>query len=135
MRFSVKRVLAAFAVAACVAAPVMADTSQHSNAISSGGAYSTTPITKKSSATGAPALMNFTSFTNYDSKPSDHPLAARVRTAAGVAASGVASVYGTGTYTLSYYSGYGIYGENYVGRVATHTDSTKGAAFTVNFTP
>lgn len=75
MGFKLKRALAALGVAACVAVPVLADTSWHSNAVSGGGSVSTTAVTKKSSATGAPALVQFTEFTNYDANPSAHPLA------------------------------------------------------------
>ena len=57
MGFKLKRALAALGVAACVAVPVLADTSWHSNAVSGGGSVSTTAVTKKSSATGAPALV------------------------------------------------------------------------------
>ena len=59
----------------------------------------------------------------------------RVRTPGGAAATGVVSVYGTGTYTLYYNSGYGIYGNDYVANIATHTASTRGASFTLTFTP
>ena len=135
MGFKLKRALAAIGVAACVATPVLADTSWHSNAVSGGGSVSTTAVTKKSSATGAPALVQFTEFTNYDANPSAHPLALRVRTPAGAVATGVVSVYGTGTYTLYYNSGYGIYGEYYAANIATHSASTRGASFTLTFTP
>lgn len=122
-------------VAAFVSVPAFADTSWHSNAVSGGGSYSTTAVTKKSSATGAPALVQFTAFTNYDANPSAHPLAVRVRTPAGAAATGVVSAYGVQTYTLYYNSGYGIYGSDYTTNVATHTASTRGASFTLKFTP
>ena len=135
MGFKLKRALAALGVAACVAVPVLADTSWHSNAVSGGGSVSTTAVTKKSSATGAPALVQFTEFTNYDANPSAHPLALRVRTPAGAVATGVVSVYGTGTYTLYYNSGYGIYGDYYVANIATHSASKRGASFTLTFTP
>ena len=135
MGFKLKRALAALGVVACVAVPVFGETSWNSNAISGGGSYSTSSVTKKTSPTGAPALVQFTEFTNYDAKPSDHPLALRVRTPGGAAATGVFSVYGTGTNTLYYNSGYGIYAKDYVANVATHTASTRGASFAFYFTP
>lgn len=92
MGFKLKRALAAIGVAACVATPVLADTSWHSDAMSGGGSVSTTAITKKSSATGAPALVTFSAFSNYDANPSAHPLALRVRTPAGAAATDRKSV-------------------------------------------
>ena len=46
MGFKLKRALAALGVAACVAVPVLADTSWHSNAVSGGGSVSTTAVTK-----------------------------------------------------------------------------------------
>ena len=133
MKFSPKQLLAALGVAACVAAPTLADSVVYSNALSAGGAVATTPVTKKSSVTGAPALVQFTAFANYDS--TSKPLTVRVRTQAGVVATGIASAYGTETYTLYYNSGYGNYGDNYVARIATHTGSNGGASFTVKFTP
>ena len=136
MKLSLKKALSALGVVACVAVPTFADTAIHANAVSKGGAYSTTAITKKTTPTGVPATMNFTALSNYDPNPTAHPLAARVRNAnAAVEVSGVNSIYGTGTSTFYYYSGYGIYGESYVGRIATHTQSTSGASFTVYFTP
>lgn len=47
MGFKLKRALAALGVAACVAVPTLADTTFYANALSQGGAFSTTPITKK----------------------------------------------------------------------------------------
>ncbi|MEI3207969.1 MAG: hypothetical protein V8S84_09230 [Lachnospiraceae bacterium] len=112
MGFKLKRALAALGVAACVAVPTFADTTFYANAVSQGGAFSTTAITKKTTPTGVPATMSFTALSNYDPNPTAHPLAARVRNASGaIAVSGVQSVYGTGTCTFYYYSGYGIYGE------------------------
>lgn len=131
MRFSVKRVLAAFAVAACVAAPVMADSLTYSNGLSAGGAVATSPQVKKSSPTGSPAIMNFVAVANNDTRP----LTGRVRTPAGTAATGTVSVYGPQNFSMSYYSGYGIYADYYVARIATHTQSLLGASFTVIFTP
>lgn len=136
MKLSLKKALAALGVVACVAVPTFADTAIHANAVSKGGAYSTTAITKKTTPTGVPATMNFTALSNYDPNPTAHPLAARVRNASGaIAVSDVQAVFGTGTYTFYYYSGYGTYGDTYVGRIATHSQSTKGANFNVRFTP
>ena len=101
MGFKLKRALAALGVAACVAVPTLADTTFYANALSQGGAFSTTPITKKTTPTGVPATMNFTALSNYDPNPTAHPLAARVRNAnAAVEVSGVNSIYGTGTSTF-----------------------------------
>ena len=136
MGFKLKRALAALGVAACVAVPTLADTTFYANALSQGGAFSTTPITKKTTPTGVPATMSFTTVANYDPNVNAHPLAARVRNASGaIAVSDVQAVFGTGTYSLYYYSGYGTYGDTYVGRIATHSQSTKGANFNVRFTP
>ena len=73
MKLSLKKALAALGVVACVAAPTFADTVVYSNAVSAGGAVATTPVAKKSSVTGAPALVQFTAFANYDANPSAHP--------------------------------------------------------------
>ena len=135
MKLSLKKALAALGVVACVAAPTFADTVVYSNAVSAGGAVATTPVAKKSSVTGAPALVQFTAFANYDANPSAHPLTVRVRTQAGAPATGVVSAYGIGTCTLYYHSGYGNYGDYYVARIATNTGSNGGASFTVKFTP
>lgn len=124
------------AVVLCLAVPVIADSITYPGSVSSGGeGYSTSVQVRKSTEPGVPAQLQFTSFTNNDLFPSIHPLAARIRTPGLIEVTGTQSVYGIGTLSFPYYAGYGNYGDYYIARVASHSQSTGGANFTVKFTP
>lgn len=124
------------AIILCLATPVIADTLSYPGSVSGGAAgFSTSPQVRKSTVPGVPAQLNFTSFTNLDSNPSAHPLAARIRTPGFTAVSETQSVYGVGPLSFPYYAGYGDYGDYYIARVASHSLSNAGAYFTITYTP